>query len=458
MLAYGPGSKRNVLEDFSRRCREHGAVVVVNGYSPNTNLKSIVREIVEKALPHELRPKPTAPLSSLLRQCQYIKGMFSDVFGGERSAPFQPGAPRGISGGLEHGPGTESVSSVVMEPMRGTDERREKKVAPGSAAAEHNHNECRAISSKEDRPLRRRNLPATTELSDHGLYNMLWPKLHGEGWTHSAGRNLASYAFHRPGFPKKKTAGDEGKTWFNGISGLVNFVKSERPELVNEAVTEAVQRGPGRAAALVAGDGVETDSVVPGARGRNHNGQHGIVDSDMHTRRLYLILHNIDGSGLRAPATQHALSVLASAARVHMVASIDHANAPLLWNQALSGAFCWTWHNVSTYDAYVHETSASRIALGLNDSGNTAGATRHILRSLTPNHIRVLRILADHQRGNATGLTFHDLYARCREEMLVNSDFTLRSLLTEFQDHELVTLHSNMYRISKQVLNVLVQQ
>ena len=56
------------------------------------------------------------------------------------------------------------------------------------------------------------------------------------------------------------------------------------------------------------------------------------------------------------------------------------------------------------------------------------------------------------------GLTFHDLYTRCREEMLVNSDFTLRSLLTEFQDHELVTLHAYKYVIAGHVLDELELQ
>lgn len=37
-----------------------------------------------------------------------------------------------------------------------------------------------------------------------------------------------------------------------------------------------------------------------------------------------------------------------------------------------------------------------------------------------------------------SGLSFPDLYQRCREAFLVNSDLTLRTQLTEFRDHKLI--------------------
>ncbi len=40
--------------------------------------------------------------------------------------------------------------------------------------------------------------------------------------------------------------------------------------------------------------------------------------------------------------------------------------------------------------------------------------------------------------SNISGLAFADLYQRCREAFLVNSDLTLRSQLTEFRDHKLI--------------------
>ena len=41
--------------------------------------------------------------------------------------------------------------------------------------------------------------------------------------------------------------------------------------------------------------------------------------------------------------------------------------------------------------------------------------------------------------GNSyQGLSFKDLYRRCRRAFLVNSDLTLRAQLTEFRDHKLI--------------------
>ena len=47
---------------------------------------------------------------------------------------------------------------------------------------------------------------------------------------------------------------------------------------------------------------------------------------DLH---VYLIIHNIDGPMLRGEKTQSALGQLASIPNLHLVASIDHINAPL---------------------------------------------------------------------------------------------------------------------------------
>jgi hypothetical protein len=46
-------------------------------------------------------------------------------------------------------------------------------------------------------------------------------------------------------------------------------------------------------------------------------------------RRLYIIVHNIDGPSLRDRNTQQVLAALAALPQVHLCASIDHVNAPL---------------------------------------------------------------------------------------------------------------------------------
>lgn len=45
--------------------------------------------------------------------------------------------------------------------------------------------------------------------------------------------------------------------------------------------------------------------------------------------RLYLIIHNIDGIMLRSNKVQNILANLAAIPNIHVIASVDHVNAPL---------------------------------------------------------------------------------------------------------------------------------
>lgn len=45
--------------------------------------------------------------------------------------------------------------------------------------------------------------------------------------------------------------------------------------------------------------------------------------------RIFLLIHNLDGGMLRSSKAQDVLSRLASIPNVHMLASVDHINAPL---------------------------------------------------------------------------------------------------------------------------------
>lgn len=52
-------------------------------------------------------------------------------------------------------------------------------------------------------------------------------------------------------------------------------------------------------------------------------------DEDDDTNHIYVIVHNIDGPGLRDDDVQQTLANLASSKHVRMVASIDNINAPI---------------------------------------------------------------------------------------------------------------------------------
>ncbi|CAE1162150.1 ORC2 [Acanthosepion pharaonis] len=160
-------------------------------------------------------------------------------------------------------------------------------------------------------------------------------------------------------------------------------------------------------------------------------------------RDFYLLIHNIDGVMLRPAKVQNILSFLSKIKGFHIVASIDHINAPLIWDQTRWMKFNWLWCHVTTYMPYQEETSFEN-SLMVQQSGNLAlSSLTHIMRSLTSNAKGIFLLLARYQLDNQdntynAGISFQELYQKCRESFLVNSDVALRSQLTEFKDHKLI--------------------
>ncbi|XP_034147345.1 origin recognition complex subunit 2 isoform X1 [Esox lucius] len=161
---------------------------------------------------------------------------------------------------------------------------------------------------------------------------------------------------------------------------------------------------------------------------------------DLH---VYLLIHNIDGPMLRGEKTQNALGQLASLPNLHLVASIDHINAPLVWDQSLLSQFNWLWWECVCFQRYIEETSYENSLLVQQTGALALSSLTHVLRSLTANARGIFKLLVEFQLENRdnpsyTGLSFQEFYQRCREAFLVNSDLTLRTQLTEFRDHKLI--------------------
>nr|XP_040027560.1 origin recognition complex subunit 2 [Gasterosteus aculeatus aculeatus] len=161
---------------------------------------------------------------------------------------------------------------------------------------------------------------------------------------------------------------------------------------------------------------------------------------DLH---VYLLIYNIDGPMLRAEKTQSALGQLASLPNLHLVASLDHINAPMVWDQFKQSQFNWLWWECVTFQHYTEETSYENSLLVQQTGALALSSLTHVLRSLTSNARGIFQLLVKFQLENKdnpsyTGLSFQDFYQRCREAFLVNSDLTLRTQLTEFRDHKLI--------------------
>ncbi|XP_027657262.1 hyccin 2 isoform X1 [Falco biarmicus] len=158
---------------------------------------------------------------------------------------------------------------------------------------------------------------------------------------------------------------------------------------------------------------------------------------------LYVLIHNLDSQMLRGERSQQILAQLSSLPGVYLIASIDHINAPLMWDQAKLRLYNWLWYETTTFNPYVEETSYENSLLGQQSGSLALSSLTHVLRSLTLNARGIFRLLARYQLENKDntsypGLSFQDFYQQCREAFLVNSDLTLRAQLTEFRDHKLI--------------------
>ncbi|KAK2555821.1 Origin recognition complex subunit 2 [Acropora cervicornis] len=166
--------------------------------------------------------------------------------------------------------------------------------------------------------------------------------------------------------------------------------------------------------------------------------------NDKDLEELFVIVHNIDGCMLRSKKNQTILSLLAEIEAIHIIASIDHINAPLIWNHTQLGRFNWCWCDVTSFEPYEEETSYENSLLVQHTGALALTSLVHVFRSLTPNARGIFILIAQHQleekdNNNYIGLSFRSCYSKCREQFLVNSDSTLKTQLIEFRDHKLIT-------------------
>ncbi|KAG2003279.1 DNA replication origin binding protein [Coprinopsis cinerea AmutBmut pab1-1] len=196
---------------------------------------------------------------------------------------------------------------------------------------------------------------------------------------------------------------------------------------------------------------------------------------------LYLIIHNIDAAPLRTTRSKAVLGLLAMNPKIHIVASIDHLNATLLWSSsevfarkpaeassttAVRG-FSWLWHDLTTlapYDAelaYADRSSISGanigarrkadLAMAQNPAAMSETAASHILASVTQKAKKLFILLGKKQLESiedagdkATndlqqhGMSYDALFNAARDDFIAVNDTALRALLGEFRDHSLV--------------------
>nr|CAG4649574.1 EOG090X0AVI [Scapholeberis mucronata]SVE93801.1 EOG090X0AVI [Scapholeberis mucronata] len=159
----------------------------------------------------------------------------------------------------------------------------------------------------------------------------------------------------------------------------------------------------------------------------------------------YIILHNMDGPSLQFGKEQETLCRLAAIPGLNVIASTDHINTPLLWDQRKLSQAKFVFYDCTTFAPYNEEISYENSLLVQQSSTLGLASLVHVFASLTYNAKAIFILIAERQLehrndSNYHGFPFHELYSDCRDKMLVNSDLTLRAQLTEFKDHKLLRI------------------
>ena len=202
---------------------------------------------------------------------------------------------------------------------------------------------------------------------------------------------------------------------------------------------------------------------------------------------LFLLIHNIDSPNLRSPKVKSQLAALASHTRIHLIASIDHVNAPLLWTSTECSTrkrggtdeellsyhvpgFSWLWHDLTTMASYdfelAHADRSSYAGASMNArtgrgglagliTGNTIiseSAAQHILASVTQKAKKMFKLMATKQLAvmeedgegktqddfERYGISYDTLFTSVRDNFIATNDTAMRTLLGEFRDHNLI--------------------
>lgn len=209
--------------------------------------------------------------------------------------------------------------------------------------------------------------------------------------------------------------------------------------------------------------------------------------SSSDVKPLFLLIHNIDSPNLRSPKVKSQLATLASHTRIHLVASIDHVNAPLLWTSTECSTrkrenideaslnyhvlgFSWLWHDLTTMAPYDFELAhadrssyAGASANARTGRGGAAGlapgntvmsesAAQHILASVTQKAKKMFKLMATKQLAvmdedgegktqddfERYGISYDTLFTSVRDNFIATNDTAMRTLLGEFRDHNLI--------------------
>eukprot|EP00916_Digyalum_oweni_P026718 GHVL01043851.1.p1 GENE.GHVL01043851.1~~GHVL01043851.1.p1 ORF type:complete len:288 (+),score=44.34 GHVL01043851.1:729-1592(+) len=180
---------------------------------------------------------------------------------------------------------------------------------------------------------------------------------------------------------------------------------------------------------------------------------------------IFWIIHTIDSPTLRS--NQHVLGRIARIPNNHIIASADHIRFPLIWDARCREDLNIICHCAHTYHSYKREIMVLYPMLpqwtGLGGGGEQSTVVQiiHILRSQTPAHRSLLRLLAEIALNTKSQqLTVQQILKETGKTLgLPGSRQKLLPILTEMGDQQLLGLSRDdkvLFSYSSDMLNEII--
>jgi len=152
---------------------------------------------------------------------------------------------------------------------------------------------------------------------------------------------------------------------------------------------------------------------------------------------------------MRDPLGQAALSILARSPFIHLIASIDHINALIMWDPEMLNRFGFLYIEANTYRCYRSELLSGYSKLlrlcptSAADSEHTQASLDAFWQSLSNNSRKILWILSKLTTSSKPSVTFEDLFKKARDNFAVSTVETLSQHLVEFNEHHVTKEDKN---------------
>lgn len=164
-----------------------------------------------------------------------------------------------------------------------------------------------------------------------------------------------------------------------------------------------------------------------------------------------LFINSLDAPPLRRSPSPSLLAQLAASPHIHLLATCDTPNFPLVWDTNVRDQYNFLFHDTTTLESY----SPVEIGSVIDDVNELLGRSGRsvkgkegvgfVLRSLPENARSLYRVLIaellaamDEEGGGEGGVEYKVLYQKVVEEFICSNEMGFRQLLKEFYDHQMV--------------------